>query len=254
MRWARTIVVGTWLLTGCECEDGVGSRPDAGRRDASSMDAWGEDALLVGDASGADAPTPPLDAPALDTILTIDVAADLDAGESVDVGVRVDGGSLSDAPAPGDARVTDAAGCAPGESRACSIDCGMGTSAPGRQICLGGDRWSVCDRVPETCMNASDDDADGRIDEGCREEGGCLWIRASCQGLGTLNQVCARSGRPRLVEGRRCPVAGGTTTPLDAVYGEYQLACCDVASTCRPECTSDVCASSVVWDEIRCCP
>ncbi len=103
-------------------------------------------------------------------------------------------------------------------------------------------------------MNAIDDDADGRVDEGCREDGGCLWIRASCQGLGTLNQVCARSGRPRLVEGRRCPVAGGSTVPLDAIYGEYQLACCDVASTCRPECTSDVCASSVVWDEIRCCP
>lgn len=242
MRWARTIVVAAWLLAGCECEDEIGSRRDAGRVDAASMDAAADDAASAEDATVADA-TEALDAP-----------SNHDADEPRDVGASGDAASPVDALAIVDARVNDAAGCVPGESRACSIDCGMGASAPGRQICLGGDTWSVCDRVPETCMNAIDDDADGRVDEGCREEGGCLWIRASCQGLGTLNQVCARSGRPRLVEGRRCPVAGGTTTPLDAVYGEYQLACCDVASTCRPECTSDVCASSVVWDEIRCCP
>ncbi|MBN8615128.1 MAG: hypothetical protein J0L92_31310 [Deltaproteobacteria bacterium] len=242
MHWARTIMVGAWLLTGCACEDGLGARRDAGRRDAPSMDAAGDDTSFAHDAT------------AHDVLAVLDAPSAIDGGEASDARTAGDAGTALDAFASADTRVLDAAGCEPGESRACSIDCGMGASAPGRQICLGGDAWSVCDRVPETCMNTIDDDADGRVDEGCREEGGCLWIRASCQGLGTLNQVCARSGRPRLVEGRRCPVAGGTTTPLDAIYGEYQLACCDVASTCRPECTSDVCASSVVWDEIRCCP
>ncbi len=244
--WPRAALGFLLCFSGaCTCESPERTRTDAGRDGAVGLDAplaFPDAIALDGlaaldDAAGGDAPWldgPGPDAPGLDAPPT---ARDAPTGDS-----------------PADVAIAPDTGCAPGTSRACDIACGMGTTAPGRQVCLGSGTWSPCERASEMCGNAMDDDADGAVDEGCREEGGCVWIRASCQGLGTLNEWCARAGGRRLVEGRRCPVAGGSTVPLDSAYGEFQLACCDVASMCRPECVGELCASSVVWDEIRCCP
>jgi hypothetical protein len=145
-------------------------------------------------------------------------------------------------------------GCTPGTSRACTLMCMGGTSAPGRELCYAPGAWGPCERPSELCGNGIDDDGDSLTDEDCTPvAGGCLWIRPQCQGLMTLNDWCATAGM-HLVAGRRCPVAGSAVVPLDAAYGAFPLCCCDAASMCVPECTSPGCGMCVVWDEIQCCP
>jgi hypothetical protein len=190
-------------------------------------------------------------------------AGALDAGPAPDAGPTdggaTDGGATDGGVVPVDAGsdggpIGSDAGCTPGASRACTITCTGGTTAMGRETCLDGILWSACERRPEMCGNGLDDDGDGMVDEDCRVEGACIWVRPQCQSVMTLNEVCAAAGGRRLVAGRRCPVAGAAVVALDATYGTYPLCCCNVASMCVPECSDPSCSSCVVWDEIQCCP
>jgi hypothetical protein len=224
VRILALVMIGGCAASGGGADGGTGGMDarsgDGGRIDAAARDATTADATPEGDASAAD-------------------------------------GGSSDA-AAGDAALTDAgtatdAGCTPGTSRSCTLTCTSGGSAMGRETCISGDAWTPCERRPELCGNGLDDDGDGEIDEDCRVEGTCIWVRPQCQGVMTLNAICAAAGGRHLVAGRRCPVAGSAVVPLDAAYGTYPLCCCNVASMCVPECEDPTCSSCVVWDEIQCC-
>lgn len=228
--------VAAWLgAAGCSCDDPERPARDAGGgRDASAMDA--SDPL---DAAPADAATA-IDAP-LDAASAGDASSEVDASRADAASIDLDAGDGADA------------GCTPGSTRPCTLTCATGGTAMGLEVCAGGDTWTACARRPETCGNAVDDDLDGTVDEGCRVEGTCIWVRPQCQGLMTLNEWCASAGGRHLVAGRRCAVAGGGVVPLDSTYGTYPLCCCDRVSMCVPECTDDSCSGCVVWDEIQCC-
>lgn len=110
----------------------------------------------------------------------------VDAMLAGDLGLEVDA-DLPDATVPDAApdRGVDA-GCSEGATEACPPE--LGVCDPGERVCRGG-AWSACEgRVvtAETC-SGTDDDCDGRVDEGFDVGGACESGLGVCRRMGVLS-------------------------------------------------------------------
>ncbi len=190
--WAMALAMTTgcveWARTDGNVPDVVtptDAATDAATVDTGSTDTGSTDVPAV-DAPSDDVPT--MDVPARDVVTDVPVDAPIDRPVGTDVqdaGVAEDRGTPVDVPmdvpprdvgvdVPGTDTPTDE--CTTGATRACYTGpdgtAGMGVCVRGMQGCVGG-RWETAcagQVVPlgaEVCGNATDDDCDGMLNEGC---------------------------------------------------------------------------------------